>query len=308
MGEKHAIIEVAGHRGQSAGVHETTALRRVWETNCGCARDFLGNRFVYVVVSPRAHGLSVGINLNPGKRCNFSCIYCEVDRSTAGPDDQLDVPVMIQELQSTLALAMQGRLHELAAFKSLPMELLQLRHVALSGDGEPTISPQFCEVVNAVVHLRAVCRFPFFKIVLVSNATGLDQPAVQLSLHSLTPHDELWLKLDGGTKSYIERINRPKVSLEKVLNNILLTGKQRPIVIQSLFPSVNGAEPPQEEIDQYVMRLRELREAGAQIALVQIYSATRPSMHPECGHLPLKTLSKIAQTVRVGTGLQVEVY
>ena len=62
------------------------------------------------------------------------------------------------------------------------------------------------------------------------------------------------------------------------------------------------------EVEAYVQRLRELKEAGAQISLVQIYSAARPSTHSECGHLPLRTLSAIAQRVREGSGLKAEVF
>lgn len=279
-----------------------------WETACGYARNFLNNRFVYVVVSPRAHGLSVGINMNPDKHCNFNCVYCEVNRDLPARDRHLDVPLMIQELDHVLALAAEGRLHGLPGFQSLPPELLQLRHVALSGDGEPTLCPVFREAVQAIVHLRALSKYPFFKLVLVSNATCLDTPAVQAGLHTFTPQDELWLKLDGGTRAYLDRINRPGVPLDRVLENILLVGRSRPVFIQSLFPLFNGEEPSAEEIDQFVLRLRELMDGGARIALVQIYSAMRPTMHPECGHLSLRSLSRIAHTVRTGTGLSVEVY
>jgi len=98
------------------------------------------------------------------------------------------------------------------------------------------------------------------------------------------------------------------VPLEKILGNILGLGRQRPVVIQSLFPSVNQEGPPLEEIQQYAERLRELRVAGAQIRLVQIYSATRPTPNSSCGHLSLKTLSQIAQTVRQIAGLKAEVF
>ena len=87
-----------------------------------------------------------------------------------------------------------------------------------------------------------------------------------------------------------------------------MLGRQRPVVIQSLFPCINGQEPPLQEIEQYAQRLLELKQAGAQLSLVQIYSATRPTPHSECGHLPLKTLSTIAQIVRQATGLRVEVF
>ena len=98
------------------------------------------------------------------------------------------------------------------------------------------------------------------------------------------------------------------MSLEKVLTNILSLARQRPVVIQSLFPAINGEEPSLEEIEQYAQRLKELKADGAQISLVQIYSAARPMSHAECGHLPLKTLSHIAQIVRQTTGLKAEVF
>ncbi len=279
-----------------------------WETAFGYARNFLHNRFVYVVVSPRAHGLSVGINLNPDKQCNFDCIYCEVNREVPPRESHLDVPVMVRELKHTLALVRDGKLHDVPGLQSLPEELLQLRHITLSGDGEPTLCPNFSEAVQAVLHVRALGDFPFFKVVLVSNATGLDQPNIQDGLRALTPKDEIWLKLDGGTTAYIERVDRPKVPLDKVLANILLIARQRPIVIQSLFPKLGGEEPTDEEIAAYVARLRELKEAGALISLVQVYSAMRPTLHPDCRHLPLRALSRIAHAVRAGAGLRAEVF
>jgi hypothetical protein len=106
----------------------------------------------------------------------------------------------------------------------------------------------------------------------------------------------------------MNKVNKSDVSLEKILQNILILGRERPLVIQSLFPAINHEELPQEEIEEYAMRLRELKEGGAQIPLVQIYSATRPTPNSRCGHLPLKTLSRIAHTVRQVSGLKAEVF
>jgi len=277
-------------------------------TAFGCPREFLNNRFLYLVISPRARGLSIGVNMNPDKHCNFDCPYCEVNRSVPAGEQSLDVDVMAAELQATLALASDGRLRELPCYRNVPDELLKLRHVTLSGDGEPTLCPNFVEVVHAVIHVRALGEFPFFKIVLITNATGLDLPQVQQGLKFFTAQDEIWAKLDASTQAYMNQVNRPDCSLEKVLANILLTARQRPVVIQSLFPLLNGQEPRAQEVDQYAQRLKELKENGAQIALVQIYSATRPTPHSECGHLPLKSLSRIAQAVRDATGLKAEVF
>ena len=80
------------------------------------------------------------------------------------------------------------------------------------------------------------------------------------------------------------------------------------MVVQSLFPAINGDEPPATEIKEYAGRLKELKDAGALISLVQVYSATRPMARTGCGHLPLKTLSDIAQTVRRHSGLRAEVF
>jgi len=278
------------------------------ETAFGCPRDFLNNRFVYAVISARAHGLSLGVNMNPDKSCSFDCLYCEVDRRNPPRETRLDVDAMAAELHKTLAFVLAGKLHGRPWYSTLSKELLTLRHVALSGDGEPTLAPNFAQVVESIVHIRALGEFPFFKIVLITNATGLDQPQVQQGLKHFTKSDEIWAKLDGGTQAFFNQVDRSNVPLEKVLANILLVARQRPVIIQSLFPAINGEEPPSGEIEEYAHRLKELKTAGADIPLVQIYSATRPMFHAECGHLPLKTLSHIAHTVRHVSGLKAEVF
>ena len=113
---------------------------------------------------------------------------------------------------------------------------------------------------------------------------------------------------DGGTQAYLNKVDRINIPLEKILQNILNLSRQRPVVVQSLFPAINHEEPPWEEVEQYAERLRELRVGGAQIPLVQIYSAVRPTPNSGCGHLPLRTLSRIAQTVRQVSGLKAEVF
>lgn len=170
------------------------------ETAFGYPRDFLGNRFVYAVVSPRAGGLSIGVNMNPDKKCNFDCLYCEVDRQEPGRESHLDVEIMAAELVKTLDAVQAGRWREWPFYRNLPAELMELRHVTLSGDGEPTLAANFLEAVQAVVHVRARRSHSFFKIVLVTNATGLDQPQVQQGLQCFGPSDEIWAKLDGALK------------------------------------------------------------------------------------------------------------
>jgi wyosine [tRNA(Phe)-imidazoG37] synthetase (radical SAM superfamily) len=283
-------------------------LRGPTDTAFGCPRDFLTNRFVYTVVSSRARGLSVGVNMNPDKYCNFDCAYCEVNRDEPPREVLLNVAVMAEELDHTLELVQSGQIRERPCYRNVPDELLKLRHVALSGDGEPTLCPYFVDAVQAVIHIRARGKFPFFKIVLITNASGLNLPDVEEGLRSFTPRDEIWAKLDAGTQEYMDRVNKAGCTIEHVVANILRLARQRPVIIQSLFPSLDGGGPPESEIDTYVERLTELKAGGAQIPLVQVYSATRPTPHSECGHLSLRSLSRIARRVREATGLTAEVF
>ena len=278
------------------------------EVAFGYPRNFLDNRYVYVVLSSRARGLSVGLNLTPSQSCNFDCVYCEVNRRQPARAEHLDVDLMAEELERTLAFIHSGQIRKMACFAHLPAELLQLRHVALSGDGEPTLCPQFAEAVRVVVHARALGSWPFFKMVLVTNTTGLELPAVQQGLKYFTQEDEVWLKLDAGTQAYMDQVNRPHAQLGQVMANILAMGRQRDVVIQSLFAAIQGQEPPDAEVEAYAQRLKELKQAGARIELVQICSAGRPSANTGCAHLPLKSLSRIAQQVKKIAGLPVEVF
>jgi wyosine [tRNA(Phe)-imidazoG37] synthetase (radical SAM superfamily) len=274
--------------------------------------------YTYVVVSPRARGLSLGINLNPTRYCNFDCAYCEVDRRGSAPtNDPVDIDQLAVELEDALTLIHAGCLSAHPELQSVARDLLRLKHVTLSGYGEPTLCPNFPEVVEAVIHLRASARTSYFKLVLVTNATGLDRPEVAYGVSLLTHKDEIWAKLDAGSQAYMGRINRPAGgassasspgALQRVLGNIRELGRQRPIIIQTMVPSINGRNPFENELAEYIARLRELKAEGVHISLVQIYSATRPSPHSDCGHLPLSVLSGIAKRVRAGTGLHVEVF
>jgi wyosine [tRNA(Phe)-imidazoG37] synthetase (radical SAM superfamily) len=276
------------------------------------SRLYSNTRYVYTVISQRARGLSIGINLNPDKACNFDCLYCEIDRNLKGSNSRIDISELRAELERTILLAATEQIRGFAPYQSVPADLLKLQEVALSGDGEPTLSPQFNEVVETAVHLRAASDLPFFKIVLITNATGLDSPAVQEGLKLFTSADEIWAKIDAGSQNYFQQINQPgdlcELSLARILQNILALAKVRPVIIQSLFCAVDGIGPSEVEIEAYAQRLAVLKAGGAQIPLVQIYSAHRPAIRRNVTHLPLKVLSQIAQRVRQVSGLKAEVF
>ena len=269
-------------------------------------REFLGNRFVYAVISSRARGLSVGVNMNPNQACNYNCPYCEVVRTPEMADLKLDLKVLTRELIHVVALAQCGRIHELKPFSAAPAELLVLKEVALSGDGEPSLVSNFDEIVKETLVIRHLLS-PF-KLVVITNGSGLHRPTVQRGIDRLDPDDEIWIKLDAGTQAYMQRINGPQASMETTLHNILSVAQRRPVVIQSLFCTLEDEPPSEEEISAYIQRLNDLTAAGAQISLVQVYSACRPPARTGCKHLPLALVSHIARRVREETGLNAEVF
>lgn len=284
------------------------SLTRAGERTSDYPRDFLDNRFVALGISQRARGLAIDINLNPDTACNFNCLYCRAKQSGSEGETKVDVSVMAAELEKTLQLVWSGDIRYRQRYARLNPELLQLRHVALSGDGEPTLNPDFTNAVEAIVHVRARRQKGYFKLVLLTNGTLLDTPPVQDALQYFTLQDEIWIKLDAGRQSYMDKINGSNVPLVKVLQNAVELGRKRPIVIQSLFPMIDNHGPANEEIDYYVQCLHLLKNGGAAISSVQVYSANRSAQHRSCGHLSLQSLRAIAARVRKEAGLKAEVF
>ncbi len=283
-------------------------------------RSYLSNQLVYIVISQRAKGVSVGVNLNPDKVCNFDCAYCEIDptpptdRTNVTRKQGADVTVIAAELESMLRFLAEKDIRSLPGWANVPAELSKLKEVALSGDGEPTLCPNFEEAIQTVLHVRARGTVPFFKIVLITNGTGLHLPEVRRALKLLTSRDEIWVKLDVGTQAGLERLNRPVAGLgcpapdlDQIINNIIQLGRERPVIIQSMFPRVDKLGPAEDEVAEYLNCLRRIKAEGAHISLVQVYSVHRPAVRSRCEHLSLKELSAIARSIRA-LGLKAEVF
>ena len=219
-----------------------------------------------------------------------------------------DLGLMMEELEEALDLIQAGHGALLPGCAGAPAEYLRLGHVALSGNGEPTMCPAFEEVVENVLHLRAQGRHGFFKLALITNCTGLLQPQVRRGLRMLTNHDEIWAKLDAGSEGWYRQVNRSDVPFDQVLENLLSTARSRPVVLQSLFPRIQGRAMPMAEQDAYAARVEDLRRSGAKIQFVQVYSASRPAAGGRCGHATLAELSTIARRVRETTGIPATVF
>jgi len=273
------------------------------------SRSWQQNRYVYPVISRRSKGLSIGVNLNPDKVCNFDCVYCCVDRTTPGAERDVDLAVLRNELDEMLRLSCSGELFEQPPFDTTPAHLRRVNDVAFSGDGEPTSFQRFGEACKLAAELLETHRRADVKIVVITNATLFHQKRVAEALAYLDQHHgEVWAKLDAGTEAYYREIERTSIPLSRVLENILAAGRARPIVIQSLFLQLNGIGPDSSEIDAYIRRLVELVAGGCQIKLVQVYTVARGTAVAACTALSASELDAISQRVRLETGLLVETY
>jgi wyosine [tRNA(Phe)-imidazoG37] synthetase (radical SAM superfamily) len=266
-------------------------------------RDLDQNRYVYAVVSRRARGLSVGINLNPDKVCNFDCPYCQVDRTTPGGSAAIDVAVLRDELDDLLGRVQGGTLWQHPLFATAAPSLRRLADIAFAGDGEPTSPREFPAAAQAVRELRDRLGLPV-PMRLITNATLLDRPRVKSALPAF---DELWCKLDAGTEGYFQKVDGTRFPFRKVLDNLLATARDRPIVIQSMFLTWESAGPEEAEIEAYTLRLREIVAGGGRIDLVQIYTVARKPADPRVGSLTDEQLEAIAARVRA-EGLVAEIY
>jgi wyosine [tRNA(Phe)-imidazoG37] synthetase (radical SAM superfamily) len=273
-------------------------------------RRFRENRYVYPVLSRRSGGVSVGINLNPDKVCDFGCIYCQVDRRERSAGCSVDLKQVVKELRSVLlGLRPGGELWTAPEFASLPASRRHVADVAFSGDGEPTWFRNFAQAARAVVRTKDETGFTGAKVVLLTNGSGLRRPDVAAALRFLDKHSgEVWAKLEAGTAEYFHQIHRNAYPFEELLANILACGRARPVVIQSCFVRVRGKSPPAKEIAAYLDRLRELREGGAQIRFVQVYTIARAPAYGIVSSLTRAEVDRIARQVRAKTGLEARAY
>src|SRR5688500_783143 len=239
-------------------------------------RRFEENRFVYPVLSRRSGGISVGVNLNPDKVCNFDCIYCQVDRTTTSETRFVGTEQLLHELEDLLQLAASGELYRHSKFASTPAHLRRLNDIAFSGDGEPTTYKNFDEIIAACAQVKQRQGLHAVKMVLITNASMFHRPHVQRGLAILDQNQgEIWAKLEAGTAEYFKLVDRTPIPFQQILDNIAAAAKVRPLVIQALFMRVNGHSPSEQELAAFCDRLNEVLAAGGQLMLVQVYTVAR---------------------------------
>jgi wyosine [tRNA(Phe)-imidazoG37] synthetase (radical SAM superfamily) len=267
-------------------------------------RLFEGNRFVYPVLSRRSGGISVGVNLNPDKVCNFDCIYCQVDRRSESETRFVDVGTLLEELRTTLDLVTSGAIYHTAKFRSVPQPQRRLNDIAFSGDGEPTTYKNFDELMRRCADVKRESGLDRVKMVLITNASMFHRPHVQRGLEILDRNNgEIWAKLEAGTDEYYRLIERTTIPFVQILENITAAAQVRPLVIQALFMRVAGDPPPQTELEGFCDRLNDIKAAGGKLKLVQVYTIARRPAEEYVKPLADAEVDAIVALVRERTGL-----
>ena len=281
------------------------------------ARLFAHNRFVYPVLSRRSGGISIGVNLNPDKVCNFDCIYCQVDRRSQSETRFVETDALINELRTTLDLVTSGQIYESPKFREVPPHLRRLNDIAFSGDGEPTTYKNFDEIIEACARVKQQKESTLLaprpslpaKLVLITNASMFHRPHVQRGLAILDENNgEIWAKLEAGTDEYYHLIERTPIPFRQILENITAAARVRPLVIQSLFMRVAGEPPSQVELEAFCDRLNEITTAGGQLKLVQIYTVARRPAESTVTPLADAEVDTIVALVKNRTGLDTIAY
>ncbi|NLX21581.1 MAG: radical SAM protein [Phycisphaerae bacterium] len=272
-------------------------------------RSWQQNLYVYPVISRRSGGLSIGVNLNPDKACNFNCVYCQVDRTVPPVVRKLDLERLSLELDTMVRLVLSGELFAEGPLACTPPSHRALRDIAFSGDGEPTTSPRFLDAVRLTAELRDRHGLDHTRLVLITDAAYLDRPMVREALTVLDANNgEIWAKLDAGTETHFQLVNRPNVSLEKVIENITEAARLRPIVIQSMWMNMNGQPPPHDEVDAFAARLNQIITHGGRLQMVQIYTIARQTAESYVTPLEDDHLRHLADRVRAIVAVPVSIY
>jgi wyosine [tRNA(Phe)-imidazoG37] synthetase (radical SAM superfamily) len=221
------------------------------------------------------------------------------------PEYRLNKGGLEDELRQLIGAVNDGTLFQRTWLAPTPPEQRVLKDIAFSGDGEPTLSPQFDKTVRLVADVRKELCADSVKIVLITNASTLHIESVRSALNLMLQNNgEIWAKLDAGTPEFFRTVSRTDIPYETIHGNFVRFTQDFPVVIQTCFLALHGQGPSADEIRQYAQRLKEL----GRVLYVQIYTVARST--PEDWATPLDngTLDDIAETVRRQTGLEVRTF
>jgi len=255
---------------------------------------FLFDKIIFGPVNSRRLGISLGINLltTDCKVCNFNCIYCECGL-TSQSNNKIKKFFTREQIITALAL-------ELAKSNN---ESEKLDSITFAGNGEPTLHPDFPEIIEDTIKLRDF-YFPDSKITVLSNATTLND---ELIIDALKKVDNNILKLDSGIESTIKLINSPlfDFNLPDLINNFKkFEGK---LIIQTLFLKgiLKGKvidNTTENEISEWIKLLKIINPQ-----LVMIYTFARSTPFTNLEKASFNKMQEIGNRLK-NAGINMEIY
>ncbi|WP_410498032.1 radical SAM protein [Chitinibacter sp. S2-10] len=245
------------------------------------SRDIAGLQYVYPVVSRRAGGVSIGVNLNPNNACNWRCVYCQVPGLIRGAAPETDLALLAEELDLMLSQIVNGDFMQ----KAVPLEARRLNDIALSGNGEPTTSPQFLDVIDLIAAAQQKYHLDL-KTVLITNGSQLDKTQVQAGLRKMaTMRGEVWFKIDRVPQDGFEFVNQIALKRSQVVRRLTQSAALCPTWIQTCMFATDGVLPDEQALGQYVDFLAEQIAQGVKLEGVLLYGLARPSLQAEASRL-----------------------
>jgi wyosine [tRNA(Phe)-imidazoG37] synthetase (radical SAM superfamily) len=268
------------------------------------SRDSTGMTYVYPVVSRRAGGVSIGINLNPNNACNWHCIYCQVPDLKRGGPLPIDLIRLQHELDEMLDAIVAGDF----LVRRVPEGQRRLIDVAFSGNGEPTSAPEFPQAVDIATQALAKRNLlSRVKLRLITNGSLMERRNVREGVARMgAVNGEVWFKVDAATSAGIARINGSRVKMESVARRLRLCCKLCPTWVQTCLFALDGKLPDDGEIALLTEFLGSCRSS---IHGVHLYGLARPSAQYEASRLaaaPVAWLQGVGERLKE-KGLIVEI-
>lgn len=243
---------------------------------------------VFGPIFSRRLGSSLGVNLLPskGKLCNFDCVYCECGWNKDGIAER--VFPRLEEVKAALEEKMSK-----AASEGVPVD-----SITFSGNGEPTMNPDFPEIIDVTLELRDR-YFPDAKVSVLSNATLIGRPAVAEALMKV---DNPILKIDASSDSLIAQINKPvgRYRLDEVVEAMMkFEGR---FVLQTMFlksPDFDTTEP--EALEKWMEIVRRVKPRE-----IMVYTIDRETPDKSLAKYTVEEMTAFVQSL-IDEGFRIQI-
>ena len=248
-------------------------------------------RFSDIVFGPiksRRLGTSLGVNILPpkGKLCNFDCVYCECGWNKDGVEDRT-LP-----RYDEVSAALETRLLELSE------QGVQVDSITFSGNGEPTMNPDFARIIDRTIELRDRI-YPKAKVSVLSNATMVGRESVFEALRKV---DNPIMKLDAPSDELIDKINKPTVvyRMDRVVEELKKFNGD--FVLQTMFLRSDHFDTlSADALAAWMDIVRELKPRE-----VMVYTIDRETPDKSLGRCTVEEMTRMVQPL-IDEGFKIQV-